>query len=575
MKLRVFLLSQEEIDEPDMLPPLDEHYEWVIVPQTAISTFTKLSRLIRKYHPVVFCTIGDKTFWNEINNLPYEYSKKRIHFEKLSDVTSGAIEDCYINSITDNRFSPSQPLFSVISTTFHSDKKIFRPYESLKAQTYRNWEWILWDDSKEDHQDIWNKLKEFQDEDIRIKCYRDTHHSGYIGDMKWKSSSLSKGEWIVELDHDDIIPPDLFEQCLKGIEKYPDADFIFTNCIELYEGEDEKPHAYSDFYGFGYGAYQKEWIRGKWHNVSLNPHLTPHTIRYIIGVPNHIRIWRRSFYEKIGRHNPELPVVDDYELLIRSFLAGKWLHINYCGYYQYRNEGGNNFTFLRNALIQYLTRSMAKKYEPQINKCWRDKGIYDDCAGGIAHNTQEAWVRNDGIFRYDKNTYVYTPYVDKEKTVSVVMTLQDESAEDIVKSVKSVIAQDHLWRLNIVGEKSPNLENAMNIIRAEYPDDVIKKVLWWNLSDRRGTQIALNYAHRMMIFTDWCAYIKPGTTWEPTRLSTMMQNVSADPAENRMMYVEDLANGAEPILFNVLHHYDLLKRSMEFSDSTIKKYIRS
>jgi hypothetical protein len=86
------------------------------------------------------------------------------------------------------------------------------------------------------------------------------------------------------------------------------------------------------------------------------------TLRHLIGMPNHIRVWKTELYDKIGKHNPRLSVSDDYELLVKSFIHGKWCHIAACGYYQYINEDGN-FTFIRNSLIQHNVKHIYNHYK--------------------------------------------------------------------------------------------------------------------------------------------------------------------------------------------------------------------
>ena len=563
MKLNVFLFTNDNILDLDDIPVLNNHYEFIILRQKAVSTYSKLSHLIRKYKPVVLCTIGQESDWPALYSLPYEYTKRWVNYEKLSDVKSQHIENCYLHSALNNRFSTKQPLFSVITTTFHSGDKIYRPYNSLMAQTYKNWEWVLWDDSKEGHMETWDQLLKFQDEDIRINCYKAPQHSGYIGEMKWRSGSLCKGEWIVELDHDDIIDERLFEWCTEAINKYPDANFICTSCIELQEG-DEEPFAYGDFFAFGYGSYQKQWLRGKWHNVSLNPQINPLTIRYIIGVPNHVRIWRRSFYEEIGRHNPDLPVVDDYELLLRSFFEGKWINIGVPGYYQYRNKGGNNFTFLRNSLIQYLTKNICAVYEENIRKYWKNNNIYDPCASGGWPATYKVWEKKEGFtyIDYYKN---YSPDVS-DKTVSIVIPFENESLEELcitLDTIKEQTINDTL--IYIIGNKSNTLDGIMDTVQTKYDCNFISKIRWWNLSTKLTQQVSLNYVHRMLIVTNWISYITPGKTWNKDYLEKTMDDLTKS---NKKIWIDDTNSNIKSVL-NTVHHYELLKKIDELSDFTL------
>ena len=54
-------------------------------------------------------------------------------------------------------------------------------------------------------------------------------------------------------------------------------------------------------------------------------------------MPNHVRIWERELYHQIGGHNSNVPIMDDHEILIRTFLATRMIHLNKLGYVQYRS----------------------------------------------------------------------------------------------------------------------------------------------------------------------------------------------------------------------------------------------
>lgn len=558
MKLNILIFSDENVDNLENLP--DKHYNWNIVRSSSANTFSKLTQLLRKYKPVVLCLTDNITNKEIISSLPYEYTKRLLSFNSLKDINSKAIEDKYVSSAITDRFSPSNTLFSVITTTFHSGNKIFRPYESLKNQTYNNWEWVIWDDSKEDHKDTWEQLLRFQEDDIRIQSYRATQHSGYIGEMKWRSAALSKGEWLVEVDHDDIIDSRLFEWCLEAIKETPDADFICSNCVELHE-DDEEPFSYGDFTAFGYAGYYKKWLRGKWHNVYTVPHVNPKTVRHIVGSPNHVRIWRRSFYEKIGKHNQDLPVTDDYELIIRSIIHGKWIYINAPTYFQFRNRNGNNFTFLRNSLIQHIKDKVRDVYAEELDLFWKSKNIKNNYS-----DVFKCWERAKG-FTYDKGFTTFTPNITQD-TVGIIVTVENESEADIINTIKSVVEQTNKdWLLYIIGNKSLTLNKAMNTIRDIYDDNIIDKIHWWNLDAKLTRQVAVNYAHRMLVSTKWLSYIEIGKSWDSNFLTTSMEKIKSKNFEL-------ICNDTKKTLYNSVHTYELLtKYDDEFSDNCVAIYL--
>jgi glycosyltransferase involved in cell wall biosynthesis len=496
MKLCVFFLTQDKTINP---PPLDKHYEWMVFTPADIPTYAELSKKIRQHHPIVFCSIGTLQTWKVLYELPFTYRSKWLHYNSADEIKPYFIENCYMSSL-----KPSDPiknpLFSVITTTFHSGEKLLRPFQSLQEQTYRNWEWVVWDDSKADHQDVWNQLQLLQENDIRIKCYRDTHPSGFIGHMKWLSSSLSKGDWIVELDHDDLIHPKLFQWCVEAIKAFPDVDFICSSCVELFENNDA-PFSYGDMFGFGYGHYQKQWLRGKWHNVAPVLELNPTTLRHIVGVPNHVRIWRRSFYEKIGRHQSELPVVDDYELLIRSFLQGNWVRIHAPGYYQYKNHGGNNFTYLRNSLIQHLSAKVHNVYAGKIKARWEELGFETNVI-----TKGKCW---HGDFQYSKS-FIKT-YVPNAPPLSICIPVDDGiTADQLWTSIQS-LPMEKPWWIYIIGNKSDTLVDAMKEVTPRCTFALIDRIRWWNLEEKKDVDMCKKYFTRMLCVTEKHIFAEPNT----------------------------------------------------------------
>ncbi|HET7094686.1 MAG TPA: hypothetical protein VFI22_14440, partial [Thermomicrobiales bacterium] len=100
--------------------------------------------------------------------------------------------------------------------------------------------------------------------------------------------------------------------------------------------------------------------------------------RHIVGVPNHLRAWTRDAYWACGGHNPEVHVCDDFELLIRTFLTTRMVHIRRFGYIQHLDPAGAaNTQRQRNKEIQRLVRAFRGAYNERIHQRFVDLGVDD------------------------------------------------------------------------------------------------------------------------------------------------------------------------------------------------------
>ncbi len=113
----------------------------------------------------------------------------------------------------------------------------------------------------------------------------------------------------------------------------------------------------------------------RWQNVYKNTAINGITISHLVGLPNHPRAWTRDCYHLIGGHREELLVADDYDMLVRTFLSTKYVAIPDLLYIQYRNENGDNSTFLRNKQIQILVGELNSYYNSRIKTRLQELGL--------------------------------------------------------------------------------------------------------------------------------------------------------------------------------------------------------
>ena len=244
------------------------------------------------------------------------------------------------------------PRISVITPTFNTDPKVLaRTWASLKAQTFTDWEWVVWDDST--RPETWAQLYGLaSDERYKLSVYRSHVHSGVIGKLKRQAFMVAEGDILVELDHDDELMPDALQ---KIHEQFQDSEvgFVFSDWAEVFPDGTSK--TYPEGWGRGIGETYWHEDRKVWaHRI---PEITNDSLKHIVSVPNHVRAWRSSIYRDIGGHNPTLPVADDYELIIRTARRTKWAHIHELLYIQHVGSGNTHVS--KNALIQQLVAKIS------------------------------------------------------------------------------------------------------------------------------------------------------------------------------------------------------------------------
>ncbi len=129
-------------------------------------------------------------------------------------------------------------LVSIIIPVYNAEKFIEKTIDSVRKQTYTNWELLLVEDSSTDRTlEVMTKLAE-ELKDDRIIITRQDGDNGAAG-ARNKGLELAKGRFVTYLDADDLWVPDKLEKELYFLEKLqkkdPEAGFVFSG----YEFADE------------------------------------------------------------------------------------------------------------------------------------------------------------------------------------------------------------------------------------------------------------------------------------------------------------------------------------------------
>lgn len=117
-------------------------------------------------------------------------------------------------------------MVSILMTSFNRENYIKDSIESILSQSYKNFELIIVDDASSDG--TWEIIKVYAKSDSRIKHFQNKINLGDYPNRN-KAISYAIGEYLMFLDSDDIMHPNVISNCISVMEKYPNSGFGISN----------------------------------------------------------------------------------------------------------------------------------------------------------------------------------------------------------------------------------------------------------------------------------------------------------------------------------------------------------
>ena len=213
--------------------------------------------------------------------------------------------------------SKNTPKVSVVIPTYNRGDLIGETIRSLQDQDFEDFEVIIVDDGSTDHTaTVCEKLAL---SDQRIHFHSGDAKNRGPGYCRNKGADLAKGEFLIFLDSDDLFLPGALSERVEAIEADLDLDFI------VFIGE---------FFEKCPGDVGTLW--------NMPTHVNP-LLRFIgEDVPWQTSgpIWRKEFFDKIGRWDDTIVMGDDQELHTRALMAGAKYRFSHKVDYALRRASG-------------------------------------------------------------------------------------------------------------------------------------------------------------------------------------------------------------------------------------------
>lgn len=120
------------------------------------------------------------------------------------------------------------PVFSIIMPVYNPPAEVFREtLDAILNQAYPHWELCLTNDASFTPH-VAPILEEYQQSDARVKVTHLPENKGISGASN-HALALATGEFICLVDHDDLILHDALFEVAQHLNRWPDADFVYTD----------------------------------------------------------------------------------------------------------------------------------------------------------------------------------------------------------------------------------------------------------------------------------------------------------------------------------------------------------
>ena len=214
----------------------------------------------------------------------------------------------------------SKPLISVIMAVYETPEWALREaIDSIRRQLYPYWELCIADDASTASY-IADLLREAAAEDPRIKWMR-RPQNGHISAASNSALSLATGEFVVLMDHDDLLPEHALYEVAVALNDDPTLDIIYSD-------EDQIDRNGRRFLPY----FKTDW------NIDL---LLGHNMI------SHLGVYRRALLERVGGFREGFEGSQDYDVALRcadASVPGRICHIPAVLYHWRRDFGEASFS---------------------------------------------------------------------------------------------------------------------------------------------------------------------------------------------------------------------------------------
>ena len=312
-------------------------------------------------------------------------------------------------------------MVSVIVPVYKVEDYIRECIDSILAQTYPDFELILVDDGSPDS--CGRICDDYAKGDNRIKVVHKVN--GGISSARNAGLEVAKGEWIMHVDGDDWIEPDMIESLIEAAQ-VTGADLVF-----------------GDFMKYGPSAgYNKLPTWGSDKKKSMSNYLA-YTMTTIWG-----SIAKRSLYADHSLKSPEgISYCEDFHLIVRLCHFAKKVVNVHRPFYHYRYRP----TSIMSNMSRKTEADEQWAYQDTI-RFFKEQGVYEDyrkvMSWRVLKSAQELLLDPAGHKRFmelfnDGREFIFScPFVNRKiKMLAWMLTHNLRPAVVVFDRMRSMIGR--------------------------------------------------------------------------------------------------------------------------------------
>jgi len=196
----------------------------------------------------------------------------------------------------------SKPLVSVVIATYNCERFIIDTIESMKKQTFKDFELIIIDDCSTD--DTVSIMEEsLVDIDQPYQIIKNKKNIGTAGSRNI-GNKIAKGELIAVVDHDDISLPIRLEEEVKFLNSEKSFDACSGHMVEISANGEENTMTFTP--------------PSKMKDIKKSFFLTCDNV-----VSHPASMYRRKTFFEMGAYDPDLECSHDFDLWMKMIMHGK------------------------------------------------------------------------------------------------------------------------------------------------------------------------------------------------------------------------------------------------------------